>query len=78
MNKKLSKKITIGIIIDTDIKIPPATGVTYRLYHLSKQLNKNKVNIKIFVCNRNIRKKTDEKYFKKGNFEKNVWENGKE
>ncbi len=53
-------KITLGIIIDTDLKIPPATGVTYRLYYLSKSLSKQKINIKLFICNRSIKNKQDE------------------
>src|SRR3989344_7326512 len=46
------RRPTIGIIIDTDLKIPPITGVTYRLYYLSRALEKNNVKIKIFLCNR--------------------------
>lgn len=61
MSKVNNKKITLGIIIDTDFKIPPVTGVTYRLYYLSKQLSDNGVNVKLFICNRNIKTKKDEK-----------------
>ena len=50
--KKL--RITVGIIIDTDLNIPPITGVTYRLYYLSRALVKMGVRIKIFLCNRKI------------------------
>lgn len=48
---------TLGILIDTALTIPPLTGVTYRLYYLSKKLSNKGVNVKIFCCNRNI--KTD-------------------
>lgn len=46
------KNITVGIIIDTAFKIPPDTGVTYRLYYLSKKLAQKGIRIKIFLCNR--------------------------
>jgi glycosyltransferase involved in cell wall biosynthesis len=58
---KINKKITLGIVIDTDFKIPPVTGVTYRLYYLSKYLTKKGLAVKIFICNRNIKNKNDEK-----------------
>lgn len=48
------KKINLGIIIDTDFRVPPLTGVTYRLYYLSRAIQKNNFNVKIFICNRNI------------------------
>ncbi|MFA5232533.1 MAG: glycosyltransferase family 4 protein [Candidatus Paceibacterota bacterium] len=54
MNKK-KRKITVGIIIDTALKIPPNTGVTYRLYFLSRELAKLGINVKLFLCNRNIK-----------------------
>lgn len=57
-NRQLQKNISIGIIIDTAFIIPPETGVCYRLYYLSKELVKNGVKIKLFLCNRNYR--TDE------------------
>lgn len=47
------RKITIGIIIDTVLNIPPLTGVTYRLYYLSTALQKSGITVKIFLCNRN-------------------------
>jgi len=50
----VKKDLTLGIIIDTALKIPPNTGVTYRLYYLSKKLVQKGINIKIFVCNRNF------------------------
>lgn len=46
--------INLGIIVDTDLKIPPITGVTYRLFYLSKKLIRHGINVKIFTCNRNI------------------------
>jgi len=52
-NRHNSKRISIGIIVDTAFTIPPKTGVCYRLYYLSKELFKNGINIKIFLCNRN-------------------------
>ncbi len=61
MNKIRKKRISLGIIIDTDYKIPPVTGVTYRLYYLSKRLTEKGMNVKIFVCNRNLENKNDEK-----------------
>jgi glycosyltransferase involved in cell wall biosynthesis len=53
------KKITLGIIIDTALKIPPYTGVTYRLYFLSKKLSQKGICVKIFLCNRNINDERD-------------------
>ncbi|MFH0999510.1 MAG: glycosyltransferase family 4 protein [Bacteroidota bacterium] len=53
------RKITVGIIIDTGFRIPPLTGVTYRLYYLSKAIQKHGHNVKIFICNRNIFKDND-------------------
>jgi len=49
------KKIIIGVIIDTAFKIPPNTGVTYRLYYLSRELSKLGLKVKLFLCNRNIK-----------------------
>lgn len=49
-----NKNITLGVIIDTALKIPPNTGVTYRLYFLSKKLTVKGLKVKIFLCNRNI------------------------
>lgn len=48
------EKLTLGIIIDTALNIPPFTGVTYRLYYLSKKLASKGINLTIFCCNRNI------------------------
>ncbi len=53
-----SKKYTIAIIIDTVIAIPPTTGVTYRLYYLSKELIKRGHKILWILGNRNF--KTEE------------------
>ena len=53
--KKKYRNIALGIIIDTALKIPPDTGVTYRLYYLSKKLAQNGMNVKIFLCNRNFK-----------------------
>ena len=55
---KNKKNIKIGIIIDTVISIPPTTGVTYRLYYLSKKLSKLGYKIVWFLGNRNF---SDEK-----------------
>ncbi len=49
-----SEVMNIGIIVDTNFRIPPITGFTYRLYYLSKQLSLDRVSIKIFVCNRSV------------------------
>lgn len=46
--------IRLGIIIDTDLSIPPKHGVGYRLYYLSRALIREGVDVKIFLCNRNI------------------------
>lgn len=46
--------INLGIVVDTALKIPPITGVTYRLFYLSKKLIEHGINVKIFICNRNI------------------------
>ena len=54
-----TRSINLGIIIDTALKIPPFTGVTYRLFYLSKKMTKYGVNIKIFACNRNIESDKD-------------------
>lgn len=59
--KQKNKKICLGIIIDTDLRIPPFTGVTYRLYYLSQYLVKYGLKVKIFLCNRNIKNSKDEK-----------------
>lgn len=61
MNKIKKTKITLGIIIDTDFTIPPVTGVVYRLYYLSKILTEKGMDVKIFICNRNLKNKKDEK-----------------
>jgi len=64
------KKIILGIIIDTDLDIPPKTGVTYRLYYLSKRLTEKGLGVKIFLCNRNIKIAEDaKKLFSKSNIE---------
>ncbi len=52
--RKKYQNIILGIIIDTALKIPPDTGVTYRLYYLSKELAQKGMNVKIFLCNRNF------------------------
>ncbi len=48
-----NEKFSLGIIINTAFTIPPKTGVCYRLYYLSKELSKNGIGIKLFICNRN-------------------------
>lgn len=53
--KRNFKNITLGIIIDTALKIPPNTGVTYRLYYLSKKLVEKGIKVKVFLCNRNFK-----------------------
>ena len=45
-----NKNITIEIIIDTALKIPPNTGVTYRLYFLSKKLTEKGLKVKLFYA----------------------------
>lgn len=68
MNKK--SNITLGIIIDTDLKIPPKTGVDYRLYYLSRQLVKEGVNVKLFICNRGVENEEDlKKLYSQSNIE---------
>lgn len=54
-----NKNITLGIIIDTALRIPPNTGVTYRLYFLSKKLTEKGLKVKLFLCNRNINSDKD-------------------
>lgn len=55
VSQKKFENITLGIVIDTALKIPPNTGVTYRLYYLSKKLIEKGIGVKIFLCNRNFR-----------------------
>ena len=57
--KTKSKRIVLGIIIDTDLSVPPKTGVTYRLYYLSKWLVVKGVDVKLFLCNRGIESEGD-------------------
>lgn len=54
-NRQLPKNISIGVILDTAFTVPPKTGVCYRLYYLSKELIKNRVSVKLFLCNRNYK-----------------------
>ncbi|HOX10758.1 MAG TPA: glycosyltransferase family 4 protein [Candidatus Moranbacteria bacterium] len=71
--KRRNKKICLGIIIDTDLRIPPFTGVTYRLYYFSQHLIRFGLEIKIFLCNRNIRNSKEEKIlYDKSGIEFNV------
>lgn len=53
------KKMTVGIVVDTALRVPPNTGVTYRLYFLSKRLVEKGVQVKIFLCNRNLSNRAD-------------------
>lgn len=53
-NQVFRKKFKIGVIIDTAISIPPTTGVTWRLYHLSKTLSLLGHKQVWFICNRNF------------------------
>lgn len=48
-------KYTIAIIIDTVMAIPPTTGVTYRLYYLSKELVSRGHKILWILGNRNFK-----------------------
>lgn len=64
-NRQLPKDISIGVIIDTAFTIPPKTGVCYRLYYLSKELIKNQVNVKLFLCNRNYKNDEEVKLLSK-------------
>jgi len=64
--KRKFKNISLGIIIDTALKIPPDTGVTYRLYYLSEKLAQKGIKIKIFLCNRNFENEEDVKNIFKG------------
>jgi len=68
-NKQSPKNISIGIILDTAFTIPPRTGVCYRLYYLSKELIKNGVSAKLFLCNRNYKNDEEVKFLSK---EKNL------
>lgn len=71
MNKQIG--LTVGIIIDTSLKIPPNTGVTYRLYFLSKKMAELGMGIKIFLCNRNIKNDKDASIlFDKSNIEYHI------
>ena len=56
---KKAISINLGIIVDTALKIPPITGVTYRLFYLSKKLIEHGINVKLFTCNRNIKTNKD-------------------
>jgi len=56
---KKATPFNLGIIIDTALKIPPITGVTYRLFYLSRKLAQHGISVKIFICNRNIEKDED-------------------
>jgi glycosyltransferase involved in cell wall biosynthesis len=49
-----AKKYTIAVLIDTAIAIPPTTGVTYRLYYLSKTLIERGHKIIWILGNRNF------------------------
>jgi glycosyltransferase involved in cell wall biosynthesis len=69
----MKNNITLGIIIDTDLRIPPVTGVTYRLYFLSKKLSELGIAVKIFMCNRNIKHPGDERnLFEKSKLEYHI------
>ena len=59
MKNKKFKKISLGIIFDSVLKIPPNTGVTYRVYYLAKKLVERGVSVKIFLCNRVFRNSQD-------------------
>ncbi|MGB9743283.1 MAG: glycosyltransferase family 4 protein [Minisyncoccales bacterium] len=54
LSRRKFKDVSLGIIIDTALKVPPDTGVTYRLYYLSKKLVEKNMHVKIFLCNRNF------------------------
>lgn len=54
-----NEDIILGIIIDTDLKVPPNTGVTYRLYYLSKKLVEKGIKVKLLICNRGFESKND-------------------
>lgn len=64
-NRQLPKDISIGVILDTAFTIPPKTGVCYRLYYLSKELIQNRVNVKLFLCNRNYKNDEEVKVLSK-------------
>lgn len=49
------KKYTIAVVIDTVMAIPPTTGVTYRLYYLSKELVARGHRIIWILGNRNFK-----------------------
>ncbi|MEK7608039.1 MAG: glycosyltransferase family 4 protein [Patescibacteria group bacterium] len=57
--ERVGKKYRVAIIIDTAITIPPTTGVTYRLYYLSKELAKRGHKIVWVLGNRNFRAEDD-------------------
>lgn len=59
LSARLKRKPKIGIIIDTSISIPPVTGVTYRLYYLSKKLAELGYKQVWFSTNRKFYKKSD-------------------
>lgn len=52
MKSKKLQDLSLGIIFDSVLKIPPDTGATYRVYYLAKKLAENGVRVKIFLCNR--------------------------
>lgn len=52
LNKKKSPKV--AIIMDTFFSFPPITGFNYRMYHLTKHLQKNNVEVIWILPNRGI------------------------
>lgn len=59
LRKNIVKKMTVGIVADAALRIPPNTGVTYRLYFLSRKLVEKGIQIKIYLCNRNLSNRAD-------------------
>lgn len=48
---KKNKKLRIGIFFD-GLQIPPCAGIPYRFYYLSHEIQKNNVEIVVFLCDR--------------------------
>lgn len=56
-SKSKKQRNKIAIVIDTAIEIPPAAGVPYRLYNLSKALQRRNNQVVWIICNRNFQDK---------------------
>ena len=53
------KRYVIGVVIDTAMAVPPTTGVTYRLYHLSREMTRRGHCVVWILGNRNFGNRAD-------------------